>query len=371
MHPKLKEKRRNGVIVEFTPTFPPRTQLEEAVAVNAAEADDVPLVEPQEPDPREPNQVVEQDIAEGDGQAAEQVPADVADEDAEQHGEAVVAGAGPEPPVVIVVDDDDIGVEGAAAVHYLPPLIVLSDDEDDGGSADDEFERHPDEPGSADPETHAANLDRINQEFLAFVESRRLTASEAEDDQFQRELDSLDARLDQERNQAAIQPIDQARATEEIESRQEPARAEQAAPRVYPAQRRRQRPPAEEDSDDGIQFLAVVPRIRRRINPEVANAARLLGLELKDFVLSATAGRPAPKEGECVVCFVDDSTVAIVGCGHLCLCGPCGIVIQRSRSCPVCRWSPKDANSPFAMITIYTGKEKPPPKVCPCQSATQ
>lgn len=373
MVPKLRLKRRNGVITEFTPSFPPRTQLLEDEALNAVEADDLQPVEPQEPEAIAPIEVDEPDTAEGDDPVADEVPVDVGVEDIDQAAEAGVGGAVPEAPEVIVGDDQDGNVEeGAAAGHHVPPIIVLSDDEDDEGSADDEYERHPGDPDSADPETRAADMARFIQEFRAFEESRRHPPSHAEGHQWERELDQIDAQLNQERTHDVIQPTEQARAAEEIGSRQQPARAEHAAARVYPPQRRRQHPPAEEDSDDGIQFIAVVPRVRRRINPPVvANADRTNGFELKDFVLSATAGRPAPKEGDCVVCFVEDSTVAIVGCGHLCLCGPCAIPIQRERSCPVCRWKPKDEKSPFAIITIYTGKEKPPPKACSCQSATQ
>lgn len=424
MLPKLRNNRRTGVIKEFTPAFPPRTQLFEDEVLDEAQADDVLLGDQQEP---RPNEAEEHDTAEGDGQAEEPVPAEVQVENADQAGAvdgagalgqlpAVVQdenvdqagavdgdgaleqmpavdqdenvdqagvvdgdGAAPQVPVVVEVDNDDLAVEGpAASADYMPPVIVVPDEDTpvNGGETDGEFDRHPLDPDNVDAATHEANLNAAIHEFRACAERSRLgniLAYEAQDP-FQRELDAIDAHFDQERQRAAIRLIDDARAAVEDRSRQQPATAEQAAPRVYPPQRRRPYIPAEEESDDDddIQIIAVVPRQRRRLNPEVAiAAARKMGFELKDFEPIATAGRPAPKEGDCVVCFVEDSTCAIVGCGHLCLCGPCAIRIQLQRSCPVCRWMPEDENSPFAIIAIFVGKEKPEPEPCQCQSATK
>ncbi|KIM24251.1 hypothetical protein M408DRAFT_331884 [Serendipita vermifera MAFF 305830] len=59
----------------------------------------------------------------------------------------------------------------------------------------------------------------------------------------------------------------------------------------------------------------------------------------------STSPRPAPaptafveREGLCVVCQDEEANVAVVDCGHLCLCMSCSDTIMKStRECPLCR----------------------------------
>lgn len=75
----------------------------------------------------------------------------------------------------------------------------------------------------------------------------------------------------------------------------------------------------------------------------------------------ANVVRPAPGGGECVICKIEDATIAVVGCGHLVACGPCAIGIQLGGNCPICRFRPND-NRPLHMITIISAREMPPPQ---------
>ncbi|KAH7099807.1 hypothetical protein BKA62DRAFT_708873 [Auriculariales sp. MPI-PUGE-AT-0066] len=59
---------------------------------------------------------------------------------------------------------------------------------------------------------------------------------------------------------------------------------------------------------------------------------------------SATPAKPkmstaaAEKQGICVVCQNEDSSIAIIDCGHMCMCKSCSeLVMGSTRECPLCR----------------------------------
>lgn len=272
------------------------------------------------------------------------------------------------------IDDEEDG--GIAAQHTTN---VLDDSADsglgDGDAVQNNFD-HEEEPAEEHLMNAALELFRRSQEIVQQPGYREPT----EDERFAADVAYFD-RLIQEGQDAedVIGSSEEAAPTlMQHNGHQQPVE-EVAHPRVYPPQRRRQHAERDGDSDDDVQFLGItqrhpqpqgedvqivdiVPRRRRGYRPEVARAeARLQGVELRDFKPLAYAGRPAPKEGECVCCLVDDATVAVVGCGHLVACGPCAIEVQKNRKCPVCCFIPKN-NEPLHMILIFTGREKPPPQ---------
>lgn len=47
---------------------------------------------------------------------------------------------------------------------------------------------------------------------------------------------------------------------------------------------------------------------------------------------------PADRPGLCVVCQDEESCIAIIDCGHLCMCRACSdLVMNSTRECPLCR----------------------------------
>ena len=51
---------------------------------------------------------------------------------------------------------------------------------------------------------------------------------------------------------------------------------------------------------------------------------------------------------KCIVCLVDDISIAITTCGHFCFCDVCGFALD---NCPLCR---KKYNSNTDLLKIYT-----------------
>lgn len=43
------------------------------------------------------------------------------------------------------------------------------------------------------------------------------------------------------------------------------------------------------------------------------------------------------KEDYCCICMENESNMAIVPCGHKCLCERCQLLLDKSRGCPICR----------------------------------
>ncbi|QRW18908.1 Zinc finger, C3HC4 type (RING finger) protein [Rhizoctonia solani] len=53
---------------------------------------------------------------------------------------------------------------------------------------------------------------------------------------------------------------------------------------------------------------------------------------------AAHAATKLERDGLCVICQDEDANIAIVDCGHLCLCLECSeLVMQSSKECPLCR----------------------------------
>ncbi|EIW69485.1 hypothetical protein TREMEDRAFT_30604 [Tremella mesenterica DSM 1558] len=51
-----------------------------------------------------------------------------------------------------------------------------------------------------------------------------------------------------------------------------------------------------------------------------------------------TGPMPDPDRGLCIVCQDAEATLAVVDCGHLCMCGDCSdIIMATSQECPLCR----------------------------------
>jgi hypothetical protein len=61
------------------------------------------------------------------------------------------------------------------------------------------------------------------------------------------------------------------------------------------------------------------------------------GYDGTDTTLTTDAGESKMIVGKCVVCMVGDVRFAYTACGHLCLCGECGVKGGMDVACPLCR----------------------------------
>jgi Zinc finger, C3HC4 type (RING finger) len=79
-------------------------------------------------------------------------------------------------------------------------------------------------------------------------------------------------------------------------------------------------------------------------------------LEIAVRKLAATApeGSPAPMPKQCSSCKTDDACVAVVPCGHIELCGPCGIRVRdTTNACPVCQGGAYDKEKKVILMRVY------------------
>lgn len=80
-----------------------------------------------------------------------------------------------------------------------------------------------------------------------------------------------------------------------------------------------------------------------RVMQEIEERQRKLRGEQDAEASAPPAEKPKPvlppeRQGVCVVCQDEDSCLAIIDCGHLCMCKTCSDLIMNStRECPLCR----------------------------------
>lgn len=275
------------------------------------------------------------------------------------------------PPRTVVCADDNENNRNVAEAHINPPAehdsqeMEVQEEEGSANSQDGPAQSCPldgdagqDEDESVDVEADDGQMNAALQQLreLEEISGQHGYRPPTEEELFEADVAYFNRLIQAEQHAEA--DGDNMDTGDDVDVRvvHSDGHQEAAQPRVYPPQRRQQQVP--DDDDDDIQLVAIIPRRRRAAV-----------VELRDFVPIAYAGRPAPKEGECVACMVDDATVAVVGCGHLCACGPCAIRIQNERSCPVCRHTPQQ-EQPLHMIAIFTGREKPPPEPPTCSTCT-
>ncbi|WVF72411.1 hypothetical protein IAT40_007226 [Kwoniella sp. CBS 6097] len=75
------------------------------------------------------------------------------------------------------------------------------------------------------------------------------------------------------------------------------------------------------------------------------------GEEAANKVPGPTGPMPEVERGLCVVCQDEEATLAVVDCGHLCICAHCSdLIMATSRECPLCRTR---IVTPQRLIRIY------------------
>ncbi|THU82603.1 hypothetical protein K435DRAFT_784559 [Dendrothele bispora CBS 962.96] len=103
-------------------------------------------------------------------------------------------------------------------------------------------------------------------------------------------------------------------------------------------QARRQR----EQEGDSMDVDIDMNEARRVSTPDPVDVPLPASPPTTSSVPKPSPSPPAPasseRSGLCVVCQDEDANIAIVDCGHLCLCrGCCDMVMASSRECPLCR----------------------------------
>jgi hypothetical protein len=79
-----------------------------------------------------------------------------------------------------------------------------------------------------------------------------------------------------------------------------------------------------------------------------------LVIRVRELAESAPAGSLAPMPKICCCCKTDDACVAVVPCGHIELCGPCGIrVRETTNACPVCLGGSYDEEKKVILMRVY------------------
>lgn len=73
-------------------------------------------------------------------------------------------------------------------------------------------------------------------------------------------------------------------------------------------------------------------------SPAISDLSSLPSSQTKTISESSRHITPQSEDGDCSICFIARSNVAVYRCGHVCMCRPCALNVMNSgHGCPMCR----------------------------------